>query len=109
MRNYNGVIVDNWAPMQQTVCMRLANRQLLCKLMAIQGVSQRRLAVAAGYRSHTYMGRLMRGEVTTLESEPAMRIAKFLGVGVDDLFLVKLSGSTVHSGRSQRRPANAPR
>jgi transcriptional regulator with XRE-family HTH domain len=71
--------------------MRLHNRKRLLTLMVVQDVSQRRLALAAGYKSHAYMGRLMRGEVDTLEPEAALRIARFLGVGVDDLFVVRLS------------------
>lgn len=82
--------------------MKLIDHKRLCKLMVIQGVSQRRLAEVAGYRSHAYLGRLMRGEVSTLEPEPALRIAKHLGVGVDDLFLTKLSTDIAHSARSRR-------
>lgn len=67
--------------------MVLTDRKKLAKLMAIQGVSGRQLAAAAGYRSHTYVQRLLRGEVRTLEVDPAVRIALFLGVGVDDLFM----------------------
>lgn len=71
--------------------MRLADRKKLAKLMVIQEVSQRELALAAGWRSHSYLGRLLRGEVSTLEPKPALLIAKRLGVGVDDLFLVQTS------------------
>lgn len=63
----------------------------IAKLMVIQGVSQRTLATQAGYRSHAYMGRILRGEVKSLDPAAAARIAKFLGVGVDDLFLVRVS------------------
>ena len=67
--------------------MRLHNLKGLRTLMVVQGVSQRRLARAAGYRSHAYMGRLLRGEVDTLEPEAALRIAKFLQVDVGFLFV----------------------
>jgi transcriptional regulator with XRE-family HTH domain len=79
--------------------MHLTNRRLLAKLLAIQGVSQRELAEAAGWKSHSYLGRLLRGEVTTLEPEPAVRIARFLGVGVDDLFMVKTSSGVEQTAR----------
>ena len=75
--------------------MILKDRKQLAKLMVIQGVSGRRLAMAAGYKSHTYIQRLLKGEAKTLETEPAARIAKFFGVGVDDLFLV---GITTNAG-----------
>jgi len=83
--------------------MEVRDVKKIAKLMVIQGVSQRQLAAAAGYKSHAYMGRILRGEVRTLDPDAAVRIAKFLGVGVDDLFLVRLSSDT---GRNaQRRTA----
>lgn len=78
------------------IWMRLTNRKLLLKLMAIQGVSARGLAKAAGWKSHSYMNRLLAGEVSTLDPEPAVRIARHLGVGVDDLFMPRLSTDTAH-------------
>ncbi len=66
--------------------MRLHNLKGLRTLMVVHDVSQRRLARAAGYRSHAYMGRLLRGEADTLEPEAALRIARFLQVELDVLF-----------------------
>lgn len=85
------------------IWMRLHNRKGLLKLMAIQQVSARRLARAAGWRSHSYMNRLLSGEVSTLEVEPAVRIAEYLKVGVDDLFMPRTSsdgGETAKRGRA---------
>lgn len=79
--------------------MRLHNRKGLLKLMAIQNVSARQLAKAAGWKSHSYMNRLLKGEVLTLEVEPAVRIAKYLGVGVDDLFVARVSSEGGDSGK----------
>ena len=80
--------------------MILKDRKLLAKLMAIQDISQRQLAIRAGWKSHSYLGRLLKGTVKTLEPEPALRIAKHLGVGVDDLFLVRVS---INSGHTEQR------
>lgn len=80
--------------------MELIDRKRLARLMLIQGVSQRELARAAGWRSHSYLGRLLRGDAKTLETEPALRIAKALQVGVDDLFLVKTSSDLRRSMKS---------
>jgi transcriptional regulator with XRE-family HTH domain len=66
--------------------MRLHNLKGLRTLMVVHAVSQRRLAHAAGYRSHAYMGRLLRGEVDTLEPTAALRIARFLQVDASFLF-----------------------
>lgn len=84
--------------------MELIDPKKLRKLMVIQDVSQRELALAAGYASHAYLGRILRGEVKTLRTDPALRIAHYLGVGVDDLFLSKVSTETKLT--AQR---NAPR
>lgn len=82
--------------------MRLTNRKRLATLMAIQGVSQRELANAAGWTAHSYLGRLLRGEVDTLDIDPAVRIAEYLQVGVDDLFVPRSSTSARRDGK---RPA----
>lgn len=80
--------------------MQLRNRKRLATLMLIQEKSQRDVARAAGWSSHSYLGRLVRGEVDTLEPEPALRIARYLGVGVDDLFVVRVSSP---SGENHRK------
>jgi transcriptional regulator with XRE-family HTH domain len=77
--------------------MRLRNLKRLRTLMVVREVSQRRLALAAGYKSHSYMGRILRGEVDTLAPEAALRIARFLQVGVDFLFAPPASSPTAHS------------
>lgn len=80
--------------------MKLHNRKGLLKLMAIQGVSARQLAEAAGWESHSYMNRLIKGPeghkdgVDTCKVEPAVRIAEFFQVGVDDLFVARTSRDT---------------
>lgn len=71
--------------------MLLKDRKQLAKLMVIQGVSARQLSRVAGWKSHSYMNRLLSGEARTLATDPALRIAHHLGVGVDDLFLVRVS------------------
>lgn len=78
-----------------------AGRKRLATLMLIQDKSQRDVARAAGWSSHSYLGRLLRGDVDTLETDPAVRIANFFGVGVDDLFLVRVSSSVGDSLQSK--------
>lgn len=79
--------------------MRLTDRKKLQKLMIVQDVTQRELSTAAGWRSHSYLGRLLRGDADTLDVEPAVRIAQYLGVGTDDLFLARVSSDTRHSAQ----------
>lgn len=81
--------------------MRVHNLKGLRTLMVVREVSQRRLARAAGYRSHAYLGRILRGEVDTLEAEAALRIARFLQVGVDFLFAPSVSAGTAHHAQRQ--------
>lgn len=79
------------------VWMRLHDRKRLAKIMAIQGVSARQLADRVGYRSHAYITRLLRGEINNLPAERAARVALYLGVGVDDLFMPEGSSGARHS------------
>lgn len=79
--------------------MVLTDRKKLAKLMVIQDVSQRELARAAGWKSHSYLGRLLRGDVNTLDLEPAVRIAMYLGVGTDDLFMSRTSSDSRQSAK----------
>jgi len=80
-------------------------RERLLEIMEQEGISRRRLAIAAGWRSHSYMNRLLNGEASTLEPKPAVRIAKYLGLRVNDLFLPKSSSD---AGRiDQRKLAKA--
>lgn len=85
--------------------MVLRDRKRLARLMVIQDVSQRELSQAAGWKSHSYLGRLLRGEVKSLEIEPALRIANHLQVAVDDLFLVRV---TSVSGRPVQAKEKVP-
>ena len=71
--------------------MQIRDHKKIAKLMVIQGVSQRQLARAVGWESHSIAGRLIRGEIRSVTPDKAALISKFLGVGVDDLFLVKSS------------------
>lgn len=79
-----------------------AGRKRLATILIVQEVSQRRLAKAAGWRSHSYMTRLMRGEENTLSTDAAARIAAYLGVGMDALFVPRTSGGTAHAARDRR-------
>lgn len=82
--------------------MYLRDRKMLARLMLIQGISQRQLAEAAGWKSHSYMRRLITGEATTLKTEPAALIAHTLGVPTDTLFLTKTDRIPVRHGQTER-------
>jgi len=78
---------------------RLHNLTGLKTLMVVRAVSQRRLARAAGYRSHAYLGRVLRGEVDTVEPGAARAIAGFLQVDVEFLFAPRLPSPAAHHAR----------
>jgi transcriptional regulator with XRE-family HTH domain len=86
--------------------MELKSLEVLLALMESAGVSQRQLAAVAGYKSHAYMGRLLRGEVKTLDPEPAVRIAHFFKVDLKVLFVSRSSSDPVHVG--QRHAEKVP-
>lgn len=71
--------------------MQVIDPKKIKKLMVIQDVSARTLAHEVGYASHAYITRILRGEITTVTPERAARIARYFGVGVDDLFVPRLS------------------
>lgn len=82
--------------------MRVIDPKKIRKLMLIQDVTQRELAQAAGWKSHSYVARLLSGEIKTVTPDKAARIAHHLSVGQDDLFVARLSTDT---GRSVKRQA----
>lgn len=71
--------------------MRVLDPRKIRKLMLIQDVTQRDLADAAGWGSHSYVARILNGEIKTVTPDRAARIARHLGVGIDDLFVARLS------------------
>lgn len=79
--------------------MRVIDAKKIKKLMVVQDVSARTLASAVGYSSHSYVTRILRGEIRTVTPERAARIAEFFGVGVDDLFVPRLSTGARHTAK----------
>lgn len=67
--------------------MKLKDRNLLAALMASKNVSARQLAGVAGWKSHSYMNRLLSGEATAVSGEAAVKIAKYLGISPANLFV----------------------
>ena len=91
--------------------MELINRDKLVRRMEAMGVSQRELARAAGWKSHSYMRRLITGEAKTLNTDPALRIAHYLHLDVDDIFVTRVDSPgarsdcrRAHTSRTDRKP-----
>lgn len=85
--------------------MELIDRDKLARRMKQMGVSQRELARAAGWKSHSYMRRLLTGDANTLNTDPALRIAHYLHLDVDDVFVTRVDSARAQmdSHRSHRR------
>lgn len=90
------------------IWMELINRDKLARRMDQMGVSQRELARAAGWKSHSYMRRLLTGEANTLNTDPALRIAHYLHLDVDDIFVTKVA-TDGHHERSRRHHQRSTR
>lgn len=74
--------------------MVLRDAQYLSTLIRDRRVSERSVARAAGYRSHSHVQRLRSGHATTVHTKAAARIAAHLGVSVEKLFRPGLSRMT---------------
>lgn len=72
--------------------MELKDRTLLASVMEEQGKSARYIARIAGYKSHTYVQRLLKGHNKNLDAVPAARIAHDLGLPFNVLFRTRTSG-----------------
>ncbi len=92
-------------PHRFEVYMLVKDRRRLARLIEIQGVSRRQVAQAAGWKSHTYLLRLLSGQARTLEPEHAVKIAAFLRVDLYDLFMPKVSSDSRHDVKNGRTAA----
>lgn len=82
--------------------MQVRDLKRLQTLAYIQEASHRDIAEAVGWKAHSYVGRLMRGQVTTVTPDAAVRIAHFFGVAIEDLFVTR---SSKNPGRARQSRA----
>lgn len=75
----------------------------LATLMALAGLSTRQLAAEAGWKSHTYLLRVLDGEVRTVRPVAAIGIAGALGATVEELFVPEMTSNSGQSDRSARK------
>lgn len=80
---------------------REAPRRIKGTLM-IKGRSQRWLAAECGFRSHTYIGRILAGEETTVAPDTAVKIAAVLEIPLDDLFVPRVSTAAYRPRKQQK-------
>lgn len=82
------------------VWMLVRDYRKLARLAVIQEASHRDIAAAVGWNSHSYVGRILRGKVSNVDPEAAVRMAHFFGVAVDDLFLTKSTKNPRHDSEA---------
>lgn len=83
--------------------MKVRDPILISRLMVREGVSARELSKAAGWKSHTYLLRILDGKFKSIQPDPARKIAERLGVDPDLIFLTEVTGEggqTVKRGRA---------
>lgn len=71
--------------------MQVKSPELIKVLMKDQNISGRQLSEMVGWNSHTYLQRILRGEIRTVTTDKAEKIAVTLGVPRDVLFVPKAS------------------
>lgn len=79
------------------IWMEVKDPDLLAALIKSKG-STREASTAIGWKSHTFLQRLMRGEVKTLSTDSALLLARYLQVHPDVLFLTKVSTEHERTG-----------
>ncbi|WP_270409548.1 helix-turn-helix domain-containing protein [Brachybacterium paraconglomeratum] len=89
--------------------MELRSPSRLADRMREYNVSQRELAKVAGWKSHSYLSRLLSGSETTLNTDPALKIAFYLGVPVSDLFITQSDSPPAERPTPRRRRPNRGR
>lgn len=72
---------------------------LLKRLLQTKGISARSMAGSLGWKSHSYMNRILNGEATTVTPEVAMQIAYVLQVPVDLVFVPRVPGDAGQNAR----------
>jgi len=93
-------------PSKGGIWMLVRDPKIIKKLMLVQDVTHRELAIAVGWMrwddkqqkwvgNHSMVGKIL--DKRSVTPEKAAAIAKFFGVGVDDLFLVRSDSETVTS------------
>ena len=85
--------------------MIVKDAELIRRLMVTRSggpISAREISRRMGWESHSYMNRILNGQVRTVTTDTAVKVAYLLGVPVDLIFTPKVSSD---SGQNVRRPA----
>jgi transcriptional regulator with XRE-family HTH domain len=74
--------------------MEVKDAEFLRRLVETKGLTARQLARQMGWASHSYLNRILRGEVRTMTPDAAVKLAYLLQVPVDLVFVHRVSSET---------------
>ena len=77
--------------------MEVRDHEFLRELIDDSPYTLRELSTRMGWRSHGYLNKLRSGDAKTLKTDPALRLAKLLGVRVDRLFVIRTSDESAQN------------
>lgn len=80
--------------------MIVKDADLLRRLLETKGITARQLARDMGWASHSYVNRILSGQVRTVKPDAAVKIAYLLQVPVDLVFVPRVPGN---AGRNVRQ------
>ena len=80
--------------------MHVKDGELLGAMIKAKKISQRQFAQKMGWKSHTYLQRLIRGQVRSVTPDAAALMSHYLGLPQDVLFVTKVSANTVQDDDS---------
>lgn len=81
--------------------MQVKDADLLKRLMATKGLTAREVSRAMGWQSHSYLNRVLAGDVKTVRPDAAVKLAYLLQIPVDLIFMPRVSGDTRQSERQK--------
>lgn len=84
-------------PVVTELYMQVKDADLLRRLLEAKGYTARRLSKQMGWKSHSYMNRVLNGQVRTVTPDAAVKIAYLLQVPVDLIFVARVSGDSRQS------------
>lgn len=74
--------------------MMVRDADLMRRLIDTKDMSARQLSKAMGWKSHSYLNRILSGETRTVTPDAAVKIAYLLQVPVDLLFTARVSSDS---------------
>ncbi|WP_370291529.1 helix-turn-helix domain-containing protein [Nocardioides sp.] len=74
--------------------MLVKDADLIRRLMESKGLTARRISRDMGWSSHSYLNRVLNGQVRSVTPDAAVKLAYLLQVPVDLIFVPRVSGDT---------------